>query len=343
MWPRWWAVNSRTVRWCRGWAVQRVALAASSTSRRLLLDEPLRDLDARAPAARRSLAGASSSRPGSLRGLRHPRPGGGGGLATACASCATQLLQMASPDEIYNRPADLFVASLAGAAVEPLAGLVLERNGRFGIEAGGQRLRGPAVAPECKGRRSGQDRGATGECAAWSAADIALPLASPGSVIKARRPFMSNRITRGRERLQLRRRCALALELPQRYQRLGPHARVIILSSCGAGSSGLSIPGCRGPRRPRCQAARLRTKASPLPDSAIRADGASSIRLRHPRQGRGRPDADERNRVLQGLGEAGTASAPRGPISASACAARRRWSGSLLLSACTQSGSEVPR
>jgi iron(III) transport system ATP-binding protein len=51
-----------------------------------------------------------------------------------------KLLQMASPDEIYNRPADLFVASFTGAS-NLLAGRVLERNGEFGtIEAGGHRL-----------------------------------------------------------------------------------------------------------------------------------------------------------------------------------------------------------
>ncbi len=51
-----------------------------------------------------------------------------------------KLLQMAAPDEIYNRPADLFVASFTGAS-NLLAGRVLERNGEFGtIEAGGQRV-----------------------------------------------------------------------------------------------------------------------------------------------------------------------------------------------------------
>ncbi|MGZ3281279.1 MAG: ABC transporter ATP-binding protein [Xanthobacteraceae bacterium] len=52
-----------------------------------------------------------------------------------------KLLQMATPDEIYNRPADLFVASFTGAS-SLLTGRVLERNGQFGIiEAGGQRLK----------------------------------------------------------------------------------------------------------------------------------------------------------------------------------------------------------
>ena len=52
-----------------------------------------------------------------------------------------KLLQMASAGEIYNRPADLFVASFTGAS-NLLAGRVLERNGEFGtVEAGaGERL-----------------------------------------------------------------------------------------------------------------------------------------------------------------------------------------------------------
>jgi iron(III) transport system ATP-binding protein len=51
-----------------------------------------------------------------------------------------KLLQMAAPTELYNRPADLFVANFTGAS-NLLAGRVLERNGEFGtIEAGGQRL-----------------------------------------------------------------------------------------------------------------------------------------------------------------------------------------------------------
>jgi iron(III) transport system ATP-binding protein len=46
-----------------------------------------------------------------------------------------KLLQMASPDQIYNRPADLFVASFTGAS-NLLPGRVLARNGEFGtVEA----------------------------------------------------------------------------------------------------------------------------------------------------------------------------------------------------------------
>ena len=52
-----------------------------------------------------------------------------------------KLLQLAPPDVIYNRPADLFVANFTGAS-NLLAGRVLERSGEFGtVEAGaGERL-----------------------------------------------------------------------------------------------------------------------------------------------------------------------------------------------------------
>ena len=51
------------------------------------------------------------------------------------------LLQMAPADEIYNRPADLFVANFTGAT-NLLAGRVVERNGEYGTvqSASGQNL-----------------------------------------------------------------------------------------------------------------------------------------------------------------------------------------------------------
>jgi iron(III) transport system ATP-binding protein len=42
-----------------------------------------------------------------------------------------KLLQIASPNEIYNRPADLFVANFTGAS-NALSGRLVERNGEFG-------------------------------------------------------------------------------------------------------------------------------------------------------------------------------------------------------------------
>jgi len=63
-----------------------------------------------------------------------------------------KLLQMASADELYNRPADLFVANFTGAS-NLLAGRLLERDGEFGmVEAnGGSRLRASLPASVAAG------------------------------------------------------------------------------------------------------------------------------------------------------------------------------------------------
>src|SRR5262249_42340252 len=50
---------------------------------------------------------------------------------------AGKLLQMAPPNEIYNRPADLFVANFTGASNE-LAGTLVARNGEVGTVDLGQ-------------------------------------------------------------------------------------------------------------------------------------------------------------------------------------------------------------
>jgi len=52
-----------------------------------------------------------------------------------------KLLQMDTPDAIYNRPADLFVANFTGATNE-LAGTLLSRNGQFGTVDFGEGRRG---------------------------------------------------------------------------------------------------------------------------------------------------------------------------------------------------------
>src|ERR1700688_4976398 len=63
-----------------------------------------------------------------------------------------KLLQMASPTEIYNRPADLFVANFTGASNE-LAGTLIARNGEFGTVdlGGGNRAEGALLAPVAPG------------------------------------------------------------------------------------------------------------------------------------------------------------------------------------------------
>src|ERR1700744_585180 len=67
-----------------------------------------------------------------------------------------KLLQMGTPDEIYNRPADPFVANFTGATNE-LAGTLVERNGSFGVVDFGGGRRGEAallqqLAPGDRGR-----------------------------------------------------------------------------------------------------------------------------------------------------------------------------------------------
>ena len=55
-----------------------------------------------------------------------------------------KLLQMGTPDQIYNRPADLFVANFTGATNE-LAGTLVGRNGEFGVIDFGEGRRGEAA------------------------------------------------------------------------------------------------------------------------------------------------------------------------------------------------------
>ena len=65
-----------------------------------------------------------------------------------------KLLQMGTPDEIYNRPADLFVANFTGATNE-LTGTLVERNGdvRRGRYRRRQPRRGDAAARRAAGRQ----------------------------------------------------------------------------------------------------------------------------------------------------------------------------------------------
>ena len=67
-----------------------------------------------------------------------------------------KLLQMDTPDAIYNRPADLFVANFTGATNE-LAGTLVSRNGEFGMVDFGEGRRGEvallhALGPDDKVR-----------------------------------------------------------------------------------------------------------------------------------------------------------------------------------------------
>ena len=55
-----------------------------------------------------------------------------------------KLLQIGTPDQIYNRPADLFVANFTGATNE-LTGTLVGRNGEFGVVDFGGGHRGEAA------------------------------------------------------------------------------------------------------------------------------------------------------------------------------------------------------
>jgi multiple sugar transport system ATP-binding protein len=138
-----------------GGQMQRVALARSLVYRPhlLLLDEPLSNLDAKLRVRLRddlrrilkatgmtalyvthdqSEAVVLGDRVGVMRDGR--------------------LLQMASPSEIYNRPADLFVANFTGASNE-FGGTLIARNGDFGlVDLGdGQRAEAALFAPLAPG------------------------------------------------------------------------------------------------------------------------------------------------------------------------------------------------
>ena len=118
-----------------GGQMQRVALARSIVYRPqlLLLDEPLSNLDAKLRLRlrddlRRILKAAGMT----ALYVTHDQAeavvlGDRIGVMRDGA-----LLQMGTPDEIYNRPADLFVANFTGATNE-LVGTLVERNGTFGV------------------------------------------------------------------------------------------------------------------------------------------------------------------------------------------------------------------
>ncbi|HEV7601371.1 MAG TPA: ABC transporter ATP-binding protein [Bradyrhizobium sp.] len=125
-----------------GGQMQRVALARSIVYRPklLLLDEPLSNLDAKLRLRlrddlRRILKAAGMT----ALYVTHDQAEAvvlGDRIGVMRDG---KLLQMGSPDEIYNRPADLFVANFTGATNE-LVGTLLERNGAFGtVDFGGGR------------------------------------------------------------------------------------------------------------------------------------------------------------------------------------------------------------
>jgi iron(III) transport system ATP-binding protein len=130
-----------------GGQMQRVALARSIVYRPklLLLDEPLSNLDAKLRIRlrddlRRILKAAGMT----ALYVTHDQAEAvvlGDRIGVMRDG---KLLQMGTPDEIYNRPADLFVANFTGATNE-LTGVLVARNGAFGTVDFGNGSRGEAA------------------------------------------------------------------------------------------------------------------------------------------------------------------------------------------------------
>jgi iron(III) transport system ATP-binding protein len=118
-----------------GGQMQRVALARSIVYRPqlLLLDEPLSNLDAKLRLRLRDDLRVILKQTGmTALYVTHDQAEAvvlGDRIGVMRDG---KLLQIGSPDEIYNRPADLFVANFTGATNE-LSGTLVERNGSFGV------------------------------------------------------------------------------------------------------------------------------------------------------------------------------------------------------------------
>ena len=127
--------------------MQRVALARSIVYRPklLLLDEPLSNLDAKLRLRlrddlRRILKAAGIT----ALYVTHDQTEAVALGDRIGVMRDGKLLQMGTPDEIYNRPADLFVANFTGATNE-LTGTLVARNGAYGVIEFGDGSRGEAA------------------------------------------------------------------------------------------------------------------------------------------------------------------------------------------------------
>jgi len=127
-----------------GGQMQRVALARSMVYRPqlLLLDEPLSNLDAKLRLRLRDDLRVILKQTGmTALYVTHDQAEAvvlGDRIGVMRDG---KLLQMDTPDAIYNRPADLFVANFTGATNE-LAGTLVSRNGAFGTVDFGEGRRG---------------------------------------------------------------------------------------------------------------------------------------------------------------------------------------------------------
>jgi iron(III) transport system ATP-binding protein len=130
-----------------GGQMQRVALARSIVYRPqlLLLDEPLSNLDAKLRLRLRDDLRVILKQTGmTALYVTHDQAEAvvlGDRIGVMRDG---KLLQIGAPDEIYNRPADLFVANFTGATNE-LVGTLVERNGQFGLIDFGDGRKGEAA------------------------------------------------------------------------------------------------------------------------------------------------------------------------------------------------------
>jgi iron(III) transport system ATP-binding protein len=130
-----------------GGQMQRVALARSIVYRPqlLLLDEPLSNLDAKLRLRLRDDLRVILKQTGmTALYVTHDQAEAvvlGDRIGVMRDG---KLLQMGTPDEIYNRPADLFVANFTGATNE-LTGTLVGRSGEFGVVDFGDGRRGEAA------------------------------------------------------------------------------------------------------------------------------------------------------------------------------------------------------
>jgi iron(III) transport system ATP-binding protein len=140
-----------------GGQMQRVALARSIVYRPqlLLLDEPLSNLDAKLRLRLRDDLRVILKQTGmTALYVTHDQAEAvvlGDRIGVMRDG---KLLQMGTPDDIYNRPADLFVANFTGATNE-IAATLLERNGTFGVAdiGGGQRIEVALLQPVAAGEK----------------------------------------------------------------------------------------------------------------------------------------------------------------------------------------------
>jgi iron(III) transport system ATP-binding protein len=127
-----------------GGQMQRVALARSIVYRPqlLLLDEPLSNLDAKLRLRLRDDLRVILKQTGmTALYVTHDQAEAvvlGDRIGVMRDG---KLLQIGTPDQIYNRPADLFVANFTGATNE-LTGTLVGRNGEFGVVDYGDGSRG---------------------------------------------------------------------------------------------------------------------------------------------------------------------------------------------------------